>query len=218
MVVRQGIAKKNSLAVTTSGSFTVVVGAGGAGTRLPMVRTGGTTTVAGTGLSATLTANGGAGGTERWSQASGGTAANGDVNNTGGAGGQNGGGAVGITGTGNAGGAGGRIVHMVVLAMLQAQKASWVTVISVAVRWRCFSTTLALMLLRPTNYSPMETVVFQQEAVLIIQMVSGSQEYCHGGHGGIGGGGGGCANDYSSGYASGGNGGNGIVIIQYLPA
>ena len=49
-----GYCKKNSLAVTTSGSFTVVVGAGGAGGYNGAAGgTGGNTTVAGTGLSST---------------------------------------------------------------------------------------------------------------------------------------------------------------------
>ena len=102
-----GYCRKNSLAVTTSSSFTVVVGAG----HVPVLvnqpgGNGGASTVAGTGLSATLTANGGTGHprTDAASTAAGGTASGGDVNNTGGAGGKfRGGGAVGLTGTGNQG-------------------------------------------------------------------------------------------------------------------
>ena len=99
-----GYCRKNSLAVTTSGSFTVVVGAGGASSIGSYVAgtAGGTTTVAGTGLSSTLTATGGAGGALQNSGFStGGTASNGDVNYAGGrGGGEIGGGAVGLTGTG----------------------------------------------------------------------------------------------------------------------
>ena len=102
-----GYCKKNSLAVTTAGSFTVVVGVGGAShVSSNAVNAGGNSTVAGTGLSATLTANGGGGAGPNTGnvQGAGGTAANGDVNNTGGAGGiAGGGGAVGIYGTGAAG-------------------------------------------------------------------------------------------------------------------
>jgi len=99
-----GYCRKNSLSVTTSGSFTVVVGAGGA-SRLGSEgagTAGGTTSVAGTGLSSTLTATGGAGGALSNGQyTTGGTASNGDVNNAGGRGGyQIGGGAVGLSGTG----------------------------------------------------------------------------------------------------------------------
>ncbi len=102
-----GYCRKNSLAVTTSSSFTVVVGAGGAsrsgsdgaGTA------GGTTSVAGTGLSSTLTATGGAGGAlGANTYTTGGVGSNGDLNTTGGRGGyQSGGGAVGLTGTGQDG-------------------------------------------------------------------------------------------------------------------
>ena len=104
-----GYCKKNSLAVTTGGSFTVVVGAGGAsvfngGAGATNGNAGGNTTVAGTGLGSTLTANGGAGGVTTGTTPTGGTASNGDVNNTGGGSGfATGGGAVGLTGTGNSG-------------------------------------------------------------------------------------------------------------------
>ena len=103
-----GYCRKNSLAVTTSGSFNVtiaaggasVIGAAGAGTA------GGTTSVAGTGLGSTLTATGGAGGAlGANTYTTGGTASNGDVNYSGGRGGYGvGGGAVGLTGTGIDGG------------------------------------------------------------------------------------------------------------------
>ena len=102
-----GYCRKNSLAVTTSSSFTVVVGAGHVPTSHNAAGgDGGNSTVAGTGLSATLTANGGTGhprGTTADS-GTGGSASNGDVNYTGGAGSfKKGGGAVGLTGTGNQG-------------------------------------------------------------------------------------------------------------------
>ena len=102
-----GYCRKNSLAVTTSGSFTVTIGAGGAGIvgSVYAGNAGGTTSVAGTGLSSTLTATGGAGGAlnnTQFNTAGGGS--NGDVNRTGGPGGYRiGGGAIGLTTTGNAG-------------------------------------------------------------------------------------------------------------------
>ena len=102
-----GYCRKNSLAVTTSSSFTVVVGAGHVPVQVNQAGgNGGNSTVAGTGLSATLTANGGTGHdrTNTATDAPGGTASNGDVNYTGGAGGkEKGGGAVGLTGTGEQG-------------------------------------------------------------------------------------------------------------------
>ena len=102
-----GYCRKNSLAVTTSGSFTVTIGAGGAGVvgSASAGQTGGTTSVAGTGLSSTLTSTGGAGGAlnnTQFNNAGGGS--NGDVNRTGGPGGYRiGGGAIGLTTTGNPG-------------------------------------------------------------------------------------------------------------------
>ena len=102
-----GYCRKNSLAVTTSGSFTVAVGAGGA-SRIGAAgagTAGGTTSVAGTGLSSTLTATGGAGGAlSSGTYTTGGVGSNGDFNSNGGRGGyRKGGGAVGLTGTGNDG-------------------------------------------------------------------------------------------------------------------
>ena len=62
-----GYCKKNSLAVVTGGSFTVVVGAGGPATRNGATpANGGNSTVAGPGLSATLTANGVGWGSFTW--------------------------------------------------------------------------------------------------------------------------------------------------------
>ena len=111
-----GYCKKNSLAVSSGDSFTIVVGGGGdsrigadnSSANHQYGATGGNSTVAGPGLSATLTANGGQAGfkgdSPYYNQASaGGTASGGDVNNQGGGGRMGGGGAVGIYGTGVAG-------------------------------------------------------------------------------------------------------------------
>ena len=99
-----GYCRKNSLAVTTSGSFTVVVGAGGTPTvhAAGAGAAGGNTTVAGTGLSSTLTATGGAGrALSSGTYTTGGVGSNGYFNSNGGRGGyRKGGGAVGLTGTG----------------------------------------------------------------------------------------------------------------------
>jgi len=101
-----GYCRKNSLAVTTSGSFTVVIGAGGPASGFNVTsNAGGNTTFAGTGLASTLTANGGGGGNFNAASGAGGTATGGDINNTGGTSAlYTGGGAVGLTGTGNSGG------------------------------------------------------------------------------------------------------------------
>jgi hypothetical protein len=93
-----GLCLKESLDVTTSGSFTVTIGAGGVAPYNNTVNqagvAGGNSTVAGTGLSSTLTANGGAGGgfvsgegNSGVNGGAGGTASNGDYNRTGGRGG-----------------------------------------------------------------------------------------------------------------------------------
>tara|TARA_R110002072_G_scaffold171968_4_gene325731 strand:+ start:2032 stop:3243 length:1212 start_codon:yes stop_codon:yes gene_type:complete len=102
-----GLCIKEGLDVTTSGSFTITIGAGGASVYASGSTSGtagGNTTVAGTGLSATLTANGGGGGvafaiTENGAAGgAGGTASNGTINRTGGAGGTVG---AGLVTTGN---------------------------------------------------------------------------------------------------------------------
>ena len=93
-----GFCIKKTLDVTTSGSFTVTIGAGGvapySSTQDVAGVAGGNSTVAGTGLSATLTSNGGAGGgfisgenNAGVAGGAGGTASNGDYNRTGGRGG-----------------------------------------------------------------------------------------------------------------------------------
>jgi len=194
-----GYCKKSSLAVTTSGSFTVVIGAGGSGGLPGDGTAGGNTTVAGTGLSSTLTANGGAGGTTSNSVA-GGAASNGDVNNAG----QNssiyGGGGIRVNGgsayTGNftggtcdslgdpslsgygylAGGLGGKYIG-----------------------YGSGDSNGGFLSGGGTTHWSANAEV-------------------SGGSGGIGGGGGACKNDFSGNFANGGQGGNGIVIIQYLPA
>jgi len=98
-----GLCIKEGLDVTTSSSFTITIGSGGAGKASNSQingSDGGNTTVSGTGLSSTLTANGGGGGRSITTTESGaaggtgGTASNGDFNRTGGAGGSVGAGIV----------------------------------------------------------------------------------------------------------------------------
>jgi hypothetical protein len=101
-----GYCRKNSLAVTTSGSFTVTIGAGGASLigAVGAGTAGGVTTMAGTGLSLLRSFGGDGGILGGTAYNAGGPATGGDVNYTGGRGGyQKGGGAVGLTGTGNDG-------------------------------------------------------------------------------------------------------------------
>ena len=215
-----GYCKKNSLAVTTSGSFTVVVGAGGAGGYNNATGgTGGNTTVAGTGLSATLTANGGTGASSS-DHGVGGLSAGGDVNNTGGAGHVTGGGAVGITGTGNAGSSTfNNDPHGGSCDVVGPESLIGHGYICGGIGGDMFySQTGSPTAYGPMNYSPNGTGGFLAGGGSWFMNGSGITQRAHGGHGGIGGGGGCCNNDAGANYATGGNGGNGIVIIQYLPA
>ena len=192
-----GYCKKNSLAVTTSGSFTIVVGAGGDGKNSSQTGdTGGNTTVAGTGLGSTLTANGGVGGSFQFGGA-GGTASGGDVNNTGGVGGYYGGGAVGITGTGNS-----------ALSTRPTQFGAPCDVIGpeslMGYGYICggrggnsYSTKTATS--SPgTLPSSARNGGFLAGGGSLLFLGSGMSENIHGGHGGNGGGGGACYNAASS--------------------
>ena len=201
-----GYCKKNSLAVTTSGSYTIVIGTGGAGGANAAGGDGGNTTVAGTGLGSTLTANGGTGGGA--SNGTGGTAANGDVNNTGGAGADYEGGAVGIYGTGAGGGS-----------------ASAFGKSTDALGWPGFSG-FGHICGERGGYSPsfVQSTTSNGPTAEHGGFLSGGQGIyggwtssgIYGGNGGIGGGGGG-AQCYHAGSGRGGMGGDGMVLIQYLP-
>ena len=220
-----GYCKKNTLAVTTSGSFTVVVGAGGAGGangrgNAGAGGTGGNSTVAGTGLSATLTANGGAGaaGTNGAPGASGGTASNGDVNNTGGAGagpsgstGGAGGGAVGLTGTGQAGSIGNLDIPTAGECDIVGDLwSSTMGQIAGGIAGRCGR--------HPAHIHPYSEInggPFSGGGGLIFS--TGTEQLVQGGAGGIGGGGGAGENRAHTSSGLGGEGGQGIVVIQYIP-
>ena len=197
-----GYCKKNSLAVTTSGSYTVVVGVGGPRTQNGATTTnGGNSTVAGTGLSATLTANGGIAGVNGTSGA-GGSAANGDVNNTGGAGTANGGGgAVGVYGTGAAG----------VYLMGGGQSDAAADGIGLSgfgqiTGGRAGGYATNVPLTQPAGALSGGAISYVLQNIRAL-----------GGDGGIGGGGG-SANAPTVSYCTAGAGGDGIVLIQYLPS
>ena len=109
-----GYCRKNSLAVTTSGSFTVTIGAGGASVigAVGAGTDGGVTTMVGTGLSLLRSFGGAGGALAANAYTTGGPATGGDVNYAGGRGGYlRGGGAVGLTGTGNDGGGPGNVYN-----------------------------------------------------------------------------------------------------------
>ena len=208
-----GYCRKNSLAVTTSGSFTVVVGAGGASVQNSNGITGGNTTVAGTGLSSTLTANGGARGQQNSSgTTAGGTASGGDVNNTGGGGGHNiGGGAVGLIGTGNTG-----TQHTGYLYLGG----------DCDVMGDLWSSSLGQIAGGRGGDGAYQGHTSGINVVNDAQPLGGGgTHYCEnalyvgtsGGHASIGGGGGTCINIGGGTYQCSGRGGEGIVVIQYIP-
>ena len=205
-----GYCKKNSLAVTTAGSFTVVIGVGGASHRNSnAVNAGGNSTVAGTGLSATLTANGGGGAgiNSSATQGAGGTAANGDVNNTGGAGLQfAGGGAVGVYGTGATG------VANITGGISDATGGG----IAMSGFGEIVGGTPQPMGQDNGSGSYLGLGVAGDLCGGAYAFINsnGASMTATGGYGGIGGGGG--AGDGS--VSVGGRGGDGIVLIQYIPS
>jgi hypothetical protein len=219
-----GYCKKNSLAVTTSGSFTVVIGAGGAGVTGSVAgNNGGNTTVAGTGLSATLTANGGGGAPYPSNgHGVGGTAANGDVNNTGGAGGIKGGGAVGITGTGNSGGASTLVNNGGDCDVVGPENLMGYGYICGGNGGKAYIARTATIYTNAREYAAPQNASnggFLAGGGQFEMSNNGNEASCTGGKGGIGGGGGGCWNLANvAALNTSGDGGNGIVIIQYLPA
>tara|TARA_E500000081_G_scaffold63469_1_gene65811 strand:- start:329 stop:1144 length:816 start_codon:yes stop_codon:yes gene_type:complete len=211
-----GYCRKNSLAVTTSGSFTVVVGAGGAAVSGATAgNAGGNSTVAGTGLSSTLTANGGGGGVTSGT-AAGGTASNGDVNNTGGSSTDgDGGGAVGITGTGNTGGeiAGSIGVYGGDCDIVGDFWSSTLGQLAGGIGGIGIHGQYAQNMIdsQRINGGPLAG------GGQISQSISNLDNPVFGGNGGIGGGGGGARNLSSNTYCRSGRGGEGIVIFQYIP-
>lgn len=217
-----GYCKKNTLAVTTSGSFTVVVGAAGAGGANGRGSSGaggngGNSTFAGTGLSATLTANGGTG-AAGYGAGAGGTASNGDVNRTGGAGaaasgqtGGAGGGAVGLTGTGQAGSIGNLDIPTAGETHIIGDFwSSTMGQIAGGIAGRCIRKISGTVPYDAVNGGPLSGgggVLFYTGSEMLVQ----------GGAGGIGGGGGAGENKGHISSSLGGEGGEGIVVIQYIP-
>jgi collagen type III alpha len=212
-----GYCRKNSLAVTTSSSFTVVIGAGHVPVEVNQAGgNGGNTTVAGTGLSATLTANGGTGHdrTNTATDAPGGTASNGDVNYTGGAGGKSrGGGAVGLTGTGEQGfegSAGSNGIHMGGDCDI------------IGDFWSSSLGQIQGGLPGAGCYGGGNAQGFKRADAAPLSGaggvgISSGYNYPTGGNASIGGGGGGAYYGTGTWGPLGGRGGEGIVIFQYIP-
>ena len=213
-----GYCKKNSLAVTTSGSFTVVVGAGGTrGRNSNAGGNGGASYVNGTGLSSNLMAGGGAGGPAGTSTPTPGSASGGDVNNTGGTGGYyRGGGAVGLTGTGETGfrdNANGWAGECDIVGDLWS---STLGQIAGGRRGVSITTSSGGNYSRPSPTSNCNGGPFSGGGRVKIQSNPNPSSLAQGGDGGIGAGGG-MGTNPSSAYCNGGSGGPGLVVIQYIP-
>ena len=213
-----------SLAVTTSGSFTLVVGSGGRGgqgSNEPHGRNGnngGDTTLAGTGLTGTKTAGGGRGSNWDNSQTgSGGTFSGSGESSfgyTGGAGNSNGGGgAVGVYATGAAGGGTGNSNNNGGQTDAQGGGIGTSSFGTICGGQHAGSHVYLY------NYA-----VTSGRTAWGDDLCGGGKVGCSqgnisavGGNGGIGGGGGCGVNDPYSPSGYGGDGGDGIILIQYLP-
>jgi len=210
-----GYCRKNSLAVTTSGSFTVVIGAGGPASGFNVAsNAGGNTTVAGTGLASTLTANGGGGGNFNAASGAGGTATGGDINNTGGTSALGtGGGAVGLLGTGNAGNGSGGYNYSGgdcdVIGDLWSSSFGQISgSLGAKSVWSTANTSVWTAYV--PDAGPLAGGGFlRQDITTVYGLIIGGAAT-------IGGGGGFCDNSGTYGATS-GRGGEGCVVIQYIP-
>jgi len=200
-------AKVPSLAVTTSGSFTLVVGSGGTGTTNGGNATnGGNSTIAGTGLTGTKTCGGGSGGTTGGSGSGGSVSGSGEgwAGYSGGAGVQAGG-AVGVFATGDNGS-----------IMLTDATAGGLGMsgFGIICGGSMAPTTQNLYAYGLDVYTPVQTGDLCGGGAIEHNTTS---QYVFGGDGGIGGGAGGAYNAAGAQFTTGGRGGDGIILIQYLP-
>ena len=203
-------AKVPSLAVTTSGSFTLVVGSGGAGTTNGGNATnGGSSTIAGTNLTGTKTCEGGYGATTSSSGSGGSVSGSGEswAGYSGGAGANAAGGAVGVFATGNNGS-----------IMLTDATAGGLGMsgFGIICGGSMAPTTSNVYLHSGTiTHAPYPTGDLCGGGG--VQTSNQAHYYMFGGDGGIGGGGGGAKNAAGAQFTTGGRGGDGIILIQYLP-
>jgi len=213
--------KVPSLAVTTSGSFTLVVGAGGNGGYINSGANGGNSTLAGTGLTGTKTAGGGQGGNYNNSPADGaGGQHSGSGENMvgyyGGAGGLRSGGAVGVFATGQVGGSNGT-------SDFRGTCRGGITD-AAAGGLACSGFGIICGGSRSGNARFLQST--SEGGNLDGEDLCGgggihantANTNVNGGNGGIGGGGG-CGQASNAGYQTGwgGKGGQGLILIQYLP-
>ena len=215
--------KVPSLAVTTSGSFTIVIGAGGRGghnsgaTQGVAGAAGGNTTIAGTGLTGTKTAGGGAGGAtnSQSAEAAGGSfSGSGEsaVGYSGGASAYGSGGAVGVYATGQSG----QNVGNGQAAGGQSDAAGS------GIETSGFGIIVGGRYSGNNVYNYVSGNGIQHNNA--DDLSGGGTGYSTsgnmpgvGGNGGLGGGGGAGENTSYTQNGYGGHGGDGIIIIQYLP-
>ena len=203
-------AKIPSLAVTTSGSYALVVGVGGAGGyQGANGGAGGSSQISGTGLTGTKTCVGGGGGINASHGAGGAVQGSGEswAGYSGGAGTQNGGGAVGIYATGQAGANSGG-------GMTDAQSGG---LAMSGFGMICGGSQPSPVEYLNTGYYPSLDTVSDDLCGGGSVRYANNSGWVHSSSGGIGGGGGGCRNANNANNAFAGKGGDGIILIQYLP-
>ena len=223
-----------SLAVTTSGSFTLVVGVGGGG-GFPGSGsgiTGGASTVAGTGLTGTKTAGGGIlGNLDDTNGAGGQFSGSGEsvVGYTGGAGGGEigAGGAVGVHATGQAGGWNTVESGQAWKSSIRSSAGGVSDAASGGLAMSGFGIICGGSQSGDTVYIQGSLNGPASAGLRADDLCGGGgvytgglNQYCVGGAGGIGGGGGVGWNEYNNAsyrVGAGGRGGDGIILIQYLP-
>ena len=203
-------AKIPTLAVTTSGSYTLVVGNGGlGGSSGNDGGSGGNSTIAGTGLTGTKTCSGGGGGVNGANGSGGTVSGSGQswAGYSGGAGTGNGGGAVGIYGTGGDGNA------TTTGSMTDAQSGGLAMSGYGIICGGSKPSERSYFNANYYNYPNRGDDLCGGGAVTY----SNNSGWIYAAPGGIGGGGGGCRNANNENHAFGGDGGDGIILIQYLP-
>ena len=218
-----------TLAVTTSGSYALVVGVGGAGGFINNGGSGGASTVAGTGLTGTKTAGGGVYGNVNGTQGAGGQfSGSGEsaVGYTGGAGGGviGGGGAVGVHATGQAGGWNDIYPGQTFRSTTRSCAGGVSDAAAGGLAMSGYGIICGGSQSGDTVYSQDLGSPYANKGDDLCGgggvYTGGINEYVIGGAGGIGGGGGAGWNEHDNAsyrVGAGGRGGDGIILIQYLP-
>ena len=209
--------------VTTSGSYTIVIGAGGDGgynaSASGVGSAGGNTTLAGTGLTGTKTASGGSGGGNNTGGAGGATSGSGEsmVGYTGGAGQDGTGGAVGVYATGRDGDASGNPTYRGTNAGLSDAGGGGIGNSGFGVICGGSRAPTRIWDAQHVGGSANNNTSGDLCGAAQVHVLNNSATYVTGGNATIGGGGGSGINSYGDAYGYGGRGGDGIILIQYLP-